>query len=50
MARFSVTAAATSGFGVIGREPVAVLVWGLAILVALVLPSLACSGRFYLTS
>ena len=38
MARFSVTAAATSGFGLIGREPLAVLVWGLVVLVVLVLP------------
>lgn len=38
MARFSVSGAATSGFGVIGREPLAVLTWGLVILVALVLP------------
>lgn len=39
MARFSVSGAATSGFGVIGREPGAVLAWGALILVALVLPS-----------
>lgn len=38
MARFSVGGAATSGFGLIGREPLAVLIWGLVILVALVLP------------
>jgi hypothetical protein len=38
MARFSVSGAATSGFGVIGREPVAVLTWGALILVVLVLP------------
>ena len=38
MARFSVSGAATSGFGVIGREPLAVLVWGLLILVVLVVP------------
>ena len=38
MARFSVTDAATSGFGVIRREPLAVLVWGAVILVVLVLP------------
>jgi hypothetical protein len=38
MARFSVSGAATSGFGVIGREPVAVLTWGVLILLVLVLP------------
>jgi hypothetical protein len=38
MARFSVSGAATSGFGVIGREPLAVLAWGLLILVVLVVP------------
>jgi hypothetical protein len=38
MARFSVTEAATSGFGLIGREPLAVLVWGLVVLAVLVLP------------
>lgn len=38
MARFSVSGAATAGFGVIGRAPLAVLVWGLVILVTLVGP------------
>ncbi len=38
MARFSVSGAATAGFGVIGRAPLAVLAWGLVILVALVGP------------
>ena len=38
MTRFSATGAATSGFGLIGREPLAVLVWGLVVLVVLVLP------------
>jgi hypothetical protein len=38
MARFSVTDAAVAGFGVIRREPLAVLTWGLAILVVAVLP------------
>jgi hypothetical protein len=38
MARFSVTDAVTSGFGVIGRAPLAVLAWGVVILVALVAP------------
>ncbi|EJL36218.1 hypothetical protein PMI01_01064 [Caulobacter sp. AP07] len=38
MARFSVSGAATSGFGVIGREPVAVLTWGALILLVLILP------------
>jgi len=40
MGRFSVSGAATSGFGVIGREPLAVLTWGLVILLVLVLPYL----------
>ncbi|MEJ2817610.1 MULTISPECIES: hypothetical protein [unclassified Caulobacter] len=38
MARFSVSGAATAGFGVIGRAPLAVLAWGLVILVTLVGP------------
>lgn len=38
MARFSATEAATAGFGVIGRAPLAVLAWGLVILVTLVGP------------
>ncbi len=45
MARFSATGAATSGFGLIGREPLAVLVWGLVVLVALVLP---CFGLVWM--
>ena len=43
MARFSVTDAATSGFGVIRREPLAVLVWGLLVLVVFLLPLIALS-------
>lgn len=39
MARFSVGEAATAGFGVIARKPLAVLAWGLALLVAAVLPT-----------
>ena len=35
MARFSATGAAAAGFGVIGRSPLAVLAWGLVILVTL---------------
>ncbi|USQ94684.1 hypothetical protein [Caulobacter sp. RL271] len=38
MARFSVAEAATAGFGVIGRKPLAVLAWGLVILVATAAP------------
>jgi hypothetical protein len=38
MARFSATGAATAGFGVIGRAPLAVLAWGLVLLVTLVGP------------
>jgi hypothetical protein len=41
MARFSVTGAATAGFGVIGRAPLAVLAWGLVLLVTLVGPMVA---------
>jgi hypothetical protein len=42
MPSFSVTAAATAGFGVIGRKPLAVVGWGLALIVALALPALLC--------
>ncbi|NQE62548.1 hypothetical protein [Caulobacter sp. RHG1] len=42
MASFSVTAAATAGFGVIARKPLAVIGWGLALVVALALPALLC--------
>ncbi|MBO9546676.1 hypothetical protein [Caulobacter sp.] len=38
MARFSVADAATAGFGIIGRKPLAVLGWGLAMLVATAVP------------
>lgn len=38
MAKFSVGGAATAGFGVIGRAPLAVLAWGVLILVMLVGP------------
>jgi hypothetical protein len=41
MARFSATGAATAGFGVIGRAPLAVLAWGMVILVTLVGPMVA---------
>lgn len=40
MASFSATGAATAGFGVIGRAPLAALAWGLVFLVALVAPML----------
>ena len=43
MARFSVTDAATSGFGVIRREPLAVLVWGVLVLLVFVLPLIGLS-------
>ena len=39
MARFSVGEAATAGFGVIARKPLAVLAWGLALLIAAALPT-----------
>lgn len=39
MARFSVGETATAGFGLIARKPLAVLAWGLALLVAAVLPT-----------
>lgn len=42
MASFSVTAAATAGFGVIARKPLAVIGWGLALVVALAVPALLC--------
>jgi hypothetical protein len=42
MPSFSVTAAATAGFGVIARKPLAVIGWGLALVVALALPALLC--------
>lgn len=38
MASFSATGAATAGFGVIGRAPLAVLAWGVVILVLLIGP------------
>lgn len=38
MASFSVGEAATAGFGVIGRKPLAVLAWGLAMAVAMAAP------------
>lgn len=40
MPSFSVTAAATAGFGVIARKPLAVVGWGLALVVGLALPAL----------
>lgn len=39
MARFSVGEAATAGFGVIVRRPLAVAGWGLAMVVALIIPA-----------
>lgn len=43
MARFSVSEAASTGFGVIGRKPLAVVVgWALAFIVAIVLPMILC--------
>ena len=42
MARFSVTEAATAGFGVIGRKPLAVVGWAIALIVALVIPAALC--------
>ena len=42
MARFSVTEAATAGFGVIGRKPLAVAGWAIALVVALIVPAALC--------
>jgi hypothetical protein len=42
MARFSVTEAATVGFGIIGRKPLVVVGWAVALVAALVLPALLC--------
>lgn len=42
MARFSVTEAATAGFGVIARNPLAVVGWALALIVAVMLPAALC--------
>jgi hypothetical protein len=44
MATFSVTEAVSSGFGVIGRRPLAVIAWGLVMTVLLALPILAMFG------
>lgn len=46
MARFAVGEAATSGFGVIVRHPLAVVGWALAFVVGLIIPALA--GLFWL--
>ncbi|MCY1648593.1 hypothetical protein OVA11_16420 [Caulobacter sp. SL161] len=40
MARFSVTEAATAGFGVIGRKPLTVVGWALALAVGMVIPAI----------
>lgn len=42
MARFSVTEAATAGFGVIGRKPLAVVGWAVALALALMVPAVLC--------
>lgn len=42
MARFSVTEAATAGFGVIGRKPLAVVGWAIALALALMVPAVLC--------
>ncbi|MET3665059.1 hypothetical protein [Caulobacter sp. 1776] len=42
MARFSVTEAATAGFGVIGRKPLAVVGWAIALVLALMVPAVLC--------
>ena len=42
MARFSVTEAATAGFGIVGRKPLVVVGWAVALVAALVLPALLC--------
>jgi hypothetical protein len=46
MARFSVTEAATAGFGIITRKPLAVLGWALALIVAVMLPGVLCFLAF----
>lgn len=40
MARFSVTEAATAGFGVIGRKPLAVVGWALALAIGMIIPAI----------
>lgn len=42
MARFSVTEAATAGFGVIARKPLALAGWAAALIVAVVVPTVLC--------
>jgi hypothetical protein len=42
MARFSVTEAASAGFGIIGRKPLVVVGWAVALAAALLLPALLC--------
>ena len=42
MASFSVGEAATAGFGVIGRKPLAVVGWALALVAALIVPAVLC--------
>ena len=42
MARFSVGEAATAGFAVVGRKPLAVVGWAIATVAALILPALIC--------
>jgi hypothetical protein len=42
MANFSVTEAAAAGFGVIGRKPLAVVGWALALVAALMIPAALC--------
>jgi hypothetical protein len=42
MASFSVTEAATAGFGVIGRKPLAVVGWAVALVAALMIPAALC--------
>jgi hypothetical protein len=42
MATFSVTEAATAGFGVIGRKPLAVVGWAVALALALMVPAVLC--------
>ena len=40
MATFSVTEAATAGFGVIGRKPLAVVGWALALAIGMIIPAI----------
>lgn len=42
MASFSVGEAATAGFGLVGRKPLAVVGWAIAVVAALIVPAVLC--------